>query len=127
MTRKFLNILYCVQNPFVTLFPSAALRDGNHRELSQGEGKGASKPVKKTVMESKNVLDDFYHGIAGQCLGLTVIASLSLQRPWFDVGFVVDEVLLDQVSLLVCISVFPSQNHPTNVSPVLYVSSCLCH
>lgn len=58
-------------------------------------------------MESESVLEDFYHGIAGLCLGSAVIAGLSLQWPGFDVGFVVDRVPLGQVSLLVCISVFP--------------------
>ena len=66
-------------------------------------------------MEFESVLEDFYHCIAGQCLGLAVIAGLSLQRPGFGVGFVVDEVPLGQVSLLVCISVFHSQYHPTSI------------
>jgi len=112
------HTVLCLES-FPHIFPSATLRDGNHRELIQREGKGASKPVKKTVMESENVLDDFYRGITGQCLGLAVIANLSFQRPGFDVGFVVDEVPLGQVSLLVCISLFSSQYHPTNLSPVL--------
>jgi hypothetical protein len=59
-------------------------------------------------MVSESVLEDFYQGFAEHCLGSAVIASLSLQRPGFDVGFVVDKVPLAQVSLLVCISVFPS-------------------
>jgi nitrogen fixation protein FixH len=33
---------------FLTLSPSATQREGNHRELIQGEGKGASQPVTKT-------------------------------------------------------------------------------
>jgi len=84
-------------------------------------------------MESESVLEDFYRGISGQCLGSAVIAGLSLQRPGFDVGFVVDEVPLSQVSLLVCISVFPlsvsshQYSYFIYLSPVLYVSDCLLH
>jgi hypothetical protein len=95
--------------------------------LIQGEGKGASQSFKKTVVDSEHVLD-FYHGIAGHCLGLAVIAGsaviagFSLQRPGFDVGFVVDRVPLGQVSLQVCISVFHCQHHPTNIH-----ISFICH
>lgn len=45
---------------------------------------------RRQLWSLESVLEDFYHGIAGQCLGSAVIADLSLQRPGFDVGFVVD-------------------------------------